>query len=338
MKKIVSNTVMFAMILAFINLFGYVFGVNNNLVGITILIVLLVLMQEDLTQKPVENFMKLTSINLISGILTYFSSQNIWIGLVLNFIALSTIGYFFSSRLNKIMVVPFGLHYLFMLYNPVSGIDFNKRLIGLIAGAVLVMIVQFIVHRKNISQEEELLNPGPIDEFNSLYEPVRLFGREYAIHSIRGAYALRIGLITAITAFIVAFFNLQEGRWVVYTVFALTELYSEDCISRSKQRIQGTILGTLIVLVLFFFIKDTSLRAMIILVGGYLDSYTTNYRDKMICVTISVIASTALVNNTLYAAVNRVGYILVGTALALLVDKLIFQKQYKDYETLDTAN
>lgn len=329
---------MFAMILAFISLFGYVFGVNNNLVGITILIVLLVLMQEDLTQKPVENFMKLTSINLISGILTYFSSQNIWIGLVLNFIALSTIGYFFSSRLNKIMVVPFGLHYLFMLYNPVSGIDFNKRLIGLIAGAVLVMIVQFIVHRKNIFQEEELLNPGPIDEFNSLYEPVRLFGREYAIHSIRGAYALRIGLITAITAFIVAFFNLQEGRWVVYTVFALTELYSEDCISRSKQRIQGTILGTLIVLVLFFFIKDTSVRAMIILVGGYLDSYTTNYRDKMICVTISVIASTALVNNTLYAAVNRVGYILVGTALALLVDKLIFQKQYKDYETLDTAN
>lgn len=329
---------MFAMILAFISLFGYVFGVNNNLVGITILIVLLVLMQEDLTQKPVENFMKLTSINLISGILTYFSSQNIWIGLVLNFIALSTIGYFFSSRLNKIMVVPFGLHYLFMLYNPVSGIDFNKRLIGLIAGAVLVMIVQFIVHRKNIFQEEELLNPGPIDEFNSLYEPVRLFGREYAIHSIRGAYALRIGLITAITAFIVAFFNLQEGRWVVYTVFALTELYSEDCISRSKQRIQGTILGTLIVLVLFFFIKDTSVRAMIILVGGYLDSYTTNYRDKIICVTISVIASTALVNNTLYAAVNRVGYILVGTALALLVDKLIFQKQYKDYETLDTAN
>ncbi|MCA9765250.1 MAG: FUSC family protein [Carnobacterium sp.] len=334
LKKIVPNTVMFAKILVFINLFGYVFGVNNNLVGITILIILLVLMQEDLTKKPIENFIKLTSINLISGILTHLSSQNMWVGFILNFVALATIGYFFSSRLNKTLVVPFGLQYLFMLYSPVTGIDFDKRLIGLVAGAVLVMITQFIIHPKSSQSENETLELVEVNEDTSLYKTVRVIGRDYSVHRVRGAYALRIGLITAITAFIVAFFNLQEGRWIVYTVFSLTELYSENCTIRSKQRVQGTIFGAVIILVLFVFIKDNSIRAMIILVAGYLDSFTTNYRDKMICVTISVIASTALINNALYAAVNRISYILIGTILALIVDKLVFKNKLNDFKEI----
>ena len=322
---------MFAMILVFINLFGYVFGVKNNLVGITILIILLVLIQEDLTKKPVKNLVNLIGISLASGVLAHLSSHNMWLGLMLNFIVLATIGYFFSSRLNKMMVVPFGLQYLFMLYSPVTGSDFNKRLLGLAVGAVLIMVVQFVIHGKIKHPTDEPFELVEKNKEDNLYKPTVLFGRPYAIHPIRAAYAFRIGLITAITVFIVAFFNLQEGRWIVYTVFSLTELYSENCIIRSKQRVQGTIFGAIIVLFLFIFIKDNSIRALIILIGGYLDSYTTNYRDKMICVTVSVIASTALINNTLYAAVNRIGYILIGTILALIVNQLVFKKQLNDF-------
>ena len=73
---------------------------------------------------------------------------------------------------------------------------------------------------------------------------------------------------------------------------------------------------------------------MIVLLGGYLDTYTTNYRDKIICVTMSVVASVSLTNGTITTAIERVGYICVGIILALLADKLVFNKKLEYREKL----
>lgn len=77
---------------------------------------------------------------------------------------------------------------------------------------------------------------------------------------MRAEYAMRVGIITAITGFIASilakYYNINEGRWMVYTIFSLTELYSEQCKIRSKQRLQATIIGTIIVLVSLFFKKN----------------------------------------------------------------------------------
>lgn len=127
-----------------------------------------------------------------------------------------------------------------------------------------------------------------------------------------------------------SFLNLQQGRWIVYTVFSLTELYSESCILRSKQRLQGTIAGVLIILILFTFIKSNAIRGLMVLVGGYLDGYTTNYRDKIICITMSVVASTAIVNGTLITAIQRISYVVIGIILALIMDKLLLRKKTEE--------
>ena len=84
-----------------------------------------------MTKSPIKNFFILISINLITGVSTHLSGQNMYLGLLLNFIALSSIGYLFSFELNKTMVVPFGLQYLFMLYAPVENADLGKRLLAL---------------------------------------------------------------------------------------------------------------------------------------------------------------------------------------------------------------
>lgn len=326
-KKIISNTTLFIIILAFVKAFEIIFGSSNILVGVTILIAALVLMEEDLTKKPVKNFMNLLWINLSLGIFSHISSYNIWAGLLLNFIALTGIGYFLSFNLDKKIIVPFGLQYLFMLYTPVAGVDFVKRIVGLSVGAVLIMVAQFIIHRKNnpIKVEESIFIE--FQEENDVYRNIKIFGKAYKLHTVRGAYAVRIGFIASLAAFLVAFLNLQQGRWIVYTIFALTELYSEYCIIRSKQRIQGTIIGTSIILVLFIFIKSNQARIFIVLLAGYLDSYTTNYRDKMICVTISVVASTSLANGTIITAIERIGYVFIGILFSLIVNKFAFQKE-----------
>lgn len=332
-KKIISNTRMFLIILLFVNLFGGIFGKSNILVGVTVLVSILVLKHQDLTKNLYSNLMKLLFINLISGVFSHISSHHIYLGLVLNFSILLLIGYFLTPELHKGIIVPFGLQYLFMLYTPVTGTDFTKRLIGLATGAFLIMLVQLVVYRNSKNNKvkgrtvENIENPSLKDNtINKETEYIRIFNK-FDIHHIRGAYAIRVALITTIAAFLVAFFNLAQGRWIVYTVFALTELYSEHCRVRSKQRLQGTIIGVIIIILLLTVIKDNTIRGLLVLLTGYLDSYTTNYRDKIICITMSVVTSVSLTNGTITTAIERVAYICIGIILALLADKLIFNKK-----------
>ena len=327
-KKVISNTIIFLVILLFVKGFELIFGSNNSLVGVTIIISILVLMQEDLTKNLSSNLIKLLFMNLISGVFSNIATNNMYLGLVLNFIILLLIGYSLTSKLNKVMVVPFGLQYLFMLYTPVEGSDFTKRLVGLAIGAILIMLVQLVIYKgsKNNKVEDSEIENNINNENKEENEYVRVFNK-VNIHHVRGAYAIRIALLTAIAVFIVDFFNLAQGRWIVYTIFSLTELYSEHCRVRSKQRLQGTVIGIIIIMLLFIVIKDNTIRGLIVLLGGYLDTYTTNYRDKIICVTMSVVASVSLTNGTITTAIERVGYICIGIILALVADKVVFNKK-----------
>ena len=341
-KKIISNTRMFLIILLFVNLFGGIFGKSNILVGVTVLVSILVLKHQDLTKNLYSNLIKLLFINLISGFFSHIASHYMYLGLVLNFSILLLIGYFLTPELHKGIIVPFGLQYLFMLYTPVTGTDFTKRLIGLATGAFLIMLVQLVVYRKsknnkvegskveNTNIEKASLKDNTI---NKESEYIRIFNK-FDIHRVRGAYAIRVALITTIAVFLVAFFNLAQGRWIVYTVFALTELYSEHCRVRSKQRLQGTIIGVIIIMLLFMVIKDNAIRGLLVLLSGYLDSYTNNYRDKIICITMSVVASISLTNGTIITAIERVSYICIGIILALLADKLIINKKLEYVDKL----
>lgn len=324
-KKIISNTMIFVIIIAFVKMFEVIFTPSNTLVGVTVIIAILILIREDLTKKPVKNFIILLLLNIGIGIFSHISSDNMWIGLILNFVALSSIGYSLSFRLNKVMIVPFGLQYLFLLYTPVVGDELGMRLLSLAFGAVLVMVVQFIIHRKSKDIEVEETKLIKCDEDK----------QEYKIHPVRASYAIRIGIVTAISVFLVSYFNIEQGRWVVYTVFSLTELYSEHCKIRSKQRLEGTVIGALIILVLFIFIKDIKIRSLIVLSGGYLDTYTTNYKDKMICVTMSVVASVSLANGTLLTSIQMIICVFIGIILALAVDKLVFRQKLSDIEAIN---
>ena len=152
-KKIKVNTILFISIVLFIQLFALLFTPSNSIVGVTVIISILVLMRENLTKNPVKNLSILLAINLGQGIFTFISSHNMWIGLILNFIALASIGYVFSFKMDKVLVAPFGLQYLFILYSPVEGSELGKRLLALSVGAFLIMAIQFFIYHKDKNTE-----------------------------------------------------------------------------------------------------------------------------------------------------------------------------------------
>lgn len=331
-KNIISKTILFIGIITFIVIFKSIFGEKNVPVGVCTVIALLMLLGKDLTQKPIKNFLILLGLNLGIGLGSYISANNIWLGIFIDFFTLSLIGYYFSYAMTKGLILPYGLQYLFLLSGPVQGEVFTKRIWGLVAGAVIIMISQFIVNAKksNTFKKENSIIGFNESKSDSVYREVNIFGKKIKVHTIRASYAIRVGILTALTSFITQYFNLAEGKWMVYTIFALTELYSENCKVRAWKRLQGTVIGSIILLVVFMFIKDNALRGLVMLVAGYLNSFAEDYRDMMVLVTISAVAPLAMSSGSIYAVASRIMYVIIGIILALIANAVILKKSKQD--------
>ncbi|WP_302669952.1 FUSC family protein [uncultured Clostridium sp.] len=336
-KNIISKTILFVAIMIFVVIFKSIFGAENTPVGITTVITLLMLLGKDLTQSPIKNFLILVGINLALGIGAFIAANNVWVGIIIDFSALSLIGYYFSYNMTKGLILPYGLQYLFMLNGPVYGDVFVKRIGALIAGAVIIMISQFIVNAKknNTFKKENSIIGFNKDESDGVYREYELFGTKFKVHTIRASYAIRVGFLTALTSFISLYFKLQEGRWMVYTIFSLTELYSENCKVRAWKRLQGTIIGSIILIIFFIFVKSPALRGLMILVVGYLNSFAEDYRDIVVLVTISAVAPLALTTGSFYAVLERIMYVIIGIVLALIANTFILKKSKKDAATTE---
>ncbi|WP_052356570.1 FUSC family protein [[Clostridium] dakarense] len=155
------------------------------------------------------------------------------------------------------------------------------------------------------------------------FKSISIHKRNFNTESLRFSYALKIGLLTAISGFIMDYFKLQDGRWIMFTVFSLTQTYSENCLTKSAQRVEATLIGSALFFVLFTIIKDESIRGIILILAGYMNSYLTNYKYLIICVTVSSLGSAAISSSPDILVLHRVMYIIIGTIISLLANRYI---------------
>ncbi len=159
---------------------------------------------------------------------------------------------------------------------------------------------------------------------------IKIRERNFNIDSAKVRYAIRLGIVGTLTVFIAKLLNLSEGRWMCFTIFSLIQPYSESSKSRTKDRIIATIIGGIIVIVAFTILRNNAARAIIILMAGYLDPFTRNYREKMIAVTVSAVASASLMGGTIDMVLRRIMFVIIGAILTLLANKYILPYKIKD--------
>lgn len=472
-KLIISKTLLFLFIVLFISGFTSVFGKENSLIGVAIIIAMLTYLDRDLTVHPWRNFFMLLGINLLQGIFGHLSAMNLWLGIPLNFISMFCVGYFFTFNVKESLYVIFGFQYLFILNTPVSTSDLPLRLLALASGAGIVMIVQLIANKDklsrtgrkhlhdicdklikkldSISNEHDsaeynqsietsikalrkiiffrryegyyLSNEGSLmlkisaclekmymllnrfeeaedkeeviiackrglesvkrfidkeqldsemlhvlqnikakknssmyihelaDSFELLFdlleevnateknqlkktekiEDIPLHFKKSYQHfknfnrnSVSFTYAMRLGIMITVATFISDYFELEQGRWIVYTIFSVTQPYSEQAKSRFSARIVGTLVGAVIFAVLFSIFTDTTSRSMLILLFGYLNGYTVQYRTSIITVTVCALGSAALISDPNIVTMERVIYVIAGVILGMIANRLIF--------------
>ncbi len=163
------------------------------------------------------------------------------------------------------------------------------------------------------------------------WKSATLMRKTLKLRNIRVRYALRLALLVSFTMFITAIFELSYGRWILYTVFAITQPYSEYVIERSKKRAIGTLIGSAILLFIFSFIHNDTIILFIMLVIGYLQSYITDYRNIVMFVTVSAVASSALAAADPNAVIfTRILFIAIGIVFALIANMFILKTSYSD--------
>lgn len=473
MKQLIyAKTKIFIYILLFIFAFNSLFGKDNTLIGVTIVIATLMYLERDLTKNPWKNLLFLLTVNLLQGIFGYISAVHMWIGIPLNLISMFIVGYFFSFNLKKPLTIAFGLQYLFILTTPVTFEALPLRLMALALGAVIVMVAQFIFnhnkmekigHKLLITINEQLIqklkaiqseqdhhqyNPtienaikeirrmvyhqtidgyyvsnesriylktsacfeklylllndsqdvrhkdhfmgALIHELNMLNQSLlqesmnegRLQGLRdleleamdhlYVIewmntceliyelieelhttskkklrkveklenipkqfkktynhtvnfnkNSVRFTYAVRVSMAVTIAAFISDYFTLEQGKWMMFTIFSVTQPYSETAKFRFSERLKGTILGAALFFVLFSVFKSPTSHTLIVLLFGYLNSFAVAYRTIILTATVPALGTAALVSGMGAVTLERILYVVLGIGIGMLANRLI---------------
>lgn len=148
--------------------------------------------------------------------------------------------------------------------------------------------------------------------------------------SLKLSYATRLATGIAIGGFIMDYFNISEGRWILFTILSIINPIYEVSKEKSKDRIKSTIVGGIIVVLLFSIFKDSTIRGLIIMGTGYIGGFTNKYKYNMICVTISAIGSAALIGSAEILTVNRILFVALGIVIATVVNKLLLPYNLND--------
>ena len=486
-KKIITNTVIFIFVMAFILAFKAVFGTENTLIGVSTITATLMLLGRDFTGQPLKNTLMFLGINLLMGVGAAVADMNMWIAIPINFIVVYTFSYVFTYNLREPLYFPFGLQYVFLLSSPVTGTKLVTRLIALICGALIIMLVQMLVNRNKLATAGNKLLAGvcesienkvkdikdgsskvnsldsvnsSIDDFRTivydkrdanyystdeakiklnmsvalesinseLYSEnikavdIKIIGTLYEIvnsakailsfnpkkdkkrpnksydidellnycqqkeindllalqllksmifldetitglnkldkedhkkvnktsnklpilpndnvkanlkgtNSPKFCYAMRLSITMTVAAFIMDFFKLAEGRWILFAVLSLTTPLYETYKSKVIYRIIGNLIGAIIIFILFSIFKGETARLLIVMVTGYLMSYATEYKYRMIFVTICAIGSAAVVGNIQELTAERILMMLIGTIISIISNRYLFPYSLKN--------
>lgn len=485
-KAIISNTLLFVMIVAFIMAFSAVFGNDNVFIGITTVTAMLMLLGRDLTAHPIGNTMKLILLNLLIGVAAFVADSNMWLAIPVNFITMFIISYSLIYNLRNPLYFPFSLQYIFVLAFPVTAHELPLRLASLVVGAMAIMALQMLVNKNKITKSgdkkvqaiftalitkiekmnkgedieglnkqitadisslrnmiydkrekefflteegqmrlnlsvslekinlllnkmskgdlhQEILDdltqclqlasdrigtdevPGDLrDSFTNilskykgehtnsqlvlgilksidflkdnvvelkttdkkrfdLVDEIKQIPAKFNKHrlseipghtkSIKLSYAIRMALGISICGFIIDFFDLSEGRWMMFTFLSVVIPIYEQSRQKMRDRVFATIVGVTLVTIFFSIFQTDTARSILLMLVGYLMFYIKPYRYNMILVTVSAIGAADLMTDmTEFLTVDRLVLVAAGVILALLLNKFVLPYTLKDAE------
>lgn len=158
-QKIKENfrfgTLNFIFIIVYVNIFQLIFGPENSIVGVIFAIMMSASMVRDLTATPFRHLLSQSFVLIWMALAAYWvMTLPAPLSFFLNFITLLVILYAFTYEYVSHRYFPYILSYLFLLFiTPVTDASMlPKRLLGMVAGAVSIILYQWFMGRKRVEE------------------------------------------------------------------------------------------------------------------------------------------------------------------------------------------
>lgn len=150
-------------------------------------------------------------------------------------------------------------------------------------------------------------------------------------NSIRFTYAFRLSLVLSLSYFISKKFNIPQGDWIMFTLFAVVQPFVSDSKKRFSKRFAGTLYGIVIFAITYFFIDSILIKGMIFIVLYYIYVITTDYSIKTTCTTsVSLGIFAILTHNPSHGILYRFSFMGVGVIIGYLATRFIFPYSLKN--------
>lgn len=187
-----------------------------------------------------------------------------------------------------------------------------------------------LMELKNLDKEQYSI-VRQMEQIPKKYRKVNVGKNVKHTNSIKLSYAMRMGVGVSIAAFITEAFHLSEGRWIIFTILALVVPIYEHTHKKMRDRIFATIVGSVIVFALFTIFTGATERIILLMLAGYVNNFVKPYRYSTILITLSAIGSAAIATNaTAILTVHRIYMVVIGTVLALLINKFVYPYKLED--------
>lgn len=185
-KFVFWKIIFFLALVIFMAVFSAVFGSDNTLVGVMVIVAALMMLGKDMSVRPFSSLAGLLIINLSLGLGAYATTFNPWLGLIINFAVIFTLTYVMMHDLKMPFWFPFILGYAFILSMPVGISALPLRLESLAVGAVFIVGLNLLVNR---GREKKTCHAGITALLNSTISVIdkKNAGEELDLGSINAA-------------------------------------------------------------------------------------------------------------------------------------------------------
>lgn len=152
-----------------------------------------------------------------------------------------------------------------------------------------------------------------------------------SIDALSLSYAFRLALAISICAFLVNYFQLEHGSWLLFTISSLTYPFYEMSRHKTGLRIVGTIIGGAVVILIFSILHLQNAGMLVMIISLFLTIVFINqYVYSMIFTTITAISSLVLIQNAASLSLDRIGYVIIGGIVVMLLSRFVLPYSEND--------
>lgn len=245
---------------AVVTLYSMMFGSQNSVVGVLVLLVLMIVRQVDF---GIDTKHSIAVIFMIFGILAIgprvANMASIGVAFLIHFVCIMAIMILSCHNVIMSNQSTFILGYLLFYGYDVTGHDYVLRVYGLLAGAVICSLVFYKNHRNRTFRRG----------FSHLFKEFRLF-------STRSNWYVRLSFGISTAMLIGQCFKMPRVMWIGIASMSVLLPFSKDMKYRVERRGPYNILGCMIFLLLHAILPDQIFQ-WIGLIGGVGVGFSAGY-------------------------------------------------------------